>query len=883
MTEDCDSLEFKSSQNAEIRTAAPQECCDTETVRRIPDELRNPPPTPPTTGSTIELLTPKPINIYNHRQTAVCEAEGTEGEIVVTEEGTFTTRFYFSSVLSITENVLQYIARSGKEATVEKLIHDGTITDRAIRTLTGMTLVQAREFIEAAMAIQQQQDDYAKEAAQAKLVCEYWNSEQVATCDDTQMAQPDQDPEAIYRAIIPAKRYSSTVSQEEADSLAYQAAKALLVCFYLNDEVEVDCRTRPGRPMDQMEEVPNDVAPIYPGRDKRVGKAKVPAGMHRSWQSKEDANQRALEVGYSLLNCWYPNDVVYLECEDPDARNYGVSHNGTNPAVADIERKKPGQRVTVPYGYFTSELSTDAATEEARLLAESLLECCYANNAMRFTCAAEEVTLWDGSTTIISPERNQGTYEVVIQEGQFFSCNSQEEADLFAEQSAEGLLECYYCNQRVMPTCVPQWITEGVLDGTIHLPLGEIISNGNYTVNLADLPPEATVGAPSGAYCDTSAQQAQDIASAAAGAKASGAIADCIYVNDAVFVCCAGRDPFTGEELAPGVPHMRVHPSTGEPYIFYTMYSSTACVANEFSRPSSGEYISAPAGMFSMPGADKKDECNQRAIDFAMSALTCVWANPPTWGICTATNYMNSLCDSQWTLGKGLSDWGGQLVDWSNTKDRPVYIPRGYAMYVGAGNDEDEAYLTILSAMNTFGQSMIMCVYTNRLQIYDCNDLPDGPVGKRGNTYVNNGSYGQIAPDTVYAESPTEADYIAAEMARSMAACDLNTVIVNTYPDIPPPEEPGVYSSVSSPGGGGSTPPPSSSKKEEPTPPPQPPGDECCYSDCPQFQGAQSPTSLNLSEIEAIIKNVHDIMQRLDEKADAVKTHADQAIAEANA
>lgn len=904
MNEDCDSVELKANHPAEIHTLNNTECCDTSTVRQIPDELRNPLHTPPEISETVDLLTPKPIIISNHRQSVVCTEAGTSGDEVVVEDGTFTAKFYFSSVLSLTENVLQYIARTGQEAVVEKMIHDGTISDRTLRTLTGMTLVQARELIETVTTIQERQDSYAKESAEAKLYCQYWNNEQVATCDDTQMAQSDQDPEAVFRAMVPAGRYSSTESQEAADNLAFNAAKAMLVCFYLNDEVEVDCRTRPTRPTDNMEEVPNDIAPIYPGREKRVGKAKVPAGTYRSWDSKEDANDKALEFGYSLLVCWYPNEPVHIDCGNDTARSCG-SDPSLPQVNADIDRKLVGQSVDIPYGYFTSEVSAAEATTEAEIMAESLLECCYPNNAMRLRCASEEVRLWTDATIVIDPEPDKGRFEVSVEAGQFYSMVSVEEADLFAQQSMEGLLECIYCNKRVMPVCVPDWITQGVLDGRISLPLQNVITDPvyGYSTRLVDLPPEATIGAAAKAYCDTSAQQAQDIAQAAAGAKAIGASGDCIYTNDAVFVCCAGVDPFTQEELEPGIPHYLVHPETGEPYIFYTLYPLNTCIAHDYSRPSSGgAYLTAPAGMFSAPGDSMKDYVNTEAIEFALSALTCVFTNPPTYGMCTVQDKMGSLCDGSWTLGKGLPDWGGQLVQWSNTAARPVYIARGYVMYVGAGNDEFAAESTIRGVMHSFGDSMIMCVYTNKQAVYTCDDLPEGPVrvevegnedgppGSNGSvtyTYYNNGALGTVGSETIFADTPTEADAIARSLAEAMAACDINTVTCMWWkPKLKPEPEPESSPIIPASSDPGPIPPPTPPQQESssssPAIPQPGPDDPCCYGECPQYASAQNPTAINLSEIHAVIQNVHEIIKRLDNKSNALVEHATTALENAN-
>ena len=785
MSEEDTTIEFTNQEQTQL-APAPSSCCGKTTIRLVPDELRELPSTPP---EPVEPdYTPQPITIYNHTITVFCTEPYTTGDPVTTPEATFTTKLYFSTILSLTDNVLQHIAKQHLEPEIERRLHTGTLTPRDLRKMTGMKLVQAKDFLMTARPIQEQQDTYAREAALAKLECFYWNTEQTATCDDEEMARTGEHPDAVYTATIAAHNYSSTLSQEDADTKAMTVAKSMLHCFYLNDEVEADCTTRPGRPEDEMEPVPNDDEPIYPGRSLRVGHVMVAARTQMSATSKEDANNKALAVAYGMLNCWYPNLPVHAECDDPTARSYLV-----NPAIspakpADIETKTPGQFVDIPFGYFTSELSYDTATQEAEVFAETLIECCYINDPIDLACQDEEVVLDNGEIIIAHPDMTRPNSSLHVLAGQYGSCVSKEEANLVAQQSVEGLLNCEYCNKMILPTCVPNWIIEGVLKpegakGHIPLPLNGTITDGVHSINLADLPPEATVGAPEGYFCGA-AQQAQDVAVAAGGAKTQ-ADADCISINDAVFVTCAGVDPFTGEELEPNIPHARTHPETQEAYIFFTLYPSQTCIAAAVSRPSKGDYISVPAGMFSELGSNRKDLANKDAIEFAMSALTCTFTNPPGASGCVYTDYAKDLCDPNWVAGSGKDPLG--LAAFST---QYAQIGPGYVYYTGIGNDVEYATEVIKKATMDYLRSLLLCVYTNSYVERKCET-----VGRRGKgderecqIITNRGADGIVPANSVYADSYEEAQVVANAMADSMVACDINTICPFWF-HVPDPEE----------------------------------------------------------------------------------------------
>lgn len=920
MSRDCDDITQLPSQ-AEIAPPPPPPPCETETVRPIPDELREPQSTIPPETRT---YTPEPIIISNRPQTAVCPDPNTEGDSVTTPDGVFFEKFYFSTVLSLTENVLSYIAKHHIEPIIEKGIHAGTITIQELRRISGMTLAQAQELLAAAAIIQERQDTYALLAAKAKLVCLYWNKPQTAECIDEEMAHNGEHPDAVFSYTVPAHTYSSPYSQEAADDLARQQAETLIKCVYLSGEVTVDCVTRPERPAENMAPVPNDEEPIYPGRSLRVGQVTVPTGKYASETSKEEAEEKARQAGYALLNCWYPNRYVHRQCEDPDARAHKVKPGDEPQRHADIEKRTRGQIVDIPVGFITSDLSEDMATQEAEILAESLLECCFVNDPFKYSCDPQEVIYGDGTVELRYPDPEKGRTEVVVEEGQFTSCNSKEEANEIARQMSEGLLECMFCNGRVMPVCVPQWVTDGILAGDIELPLTDGLTYKGNVLKFATLPPEATVGEDAGKFCDPIAQQAQLVAEAAGGAKASSVDADCIYRNDLLYACCAGVNPVTKKEMQPNVLHSLVHPETGEPYLFYTMYSSDACIAHDYSYPNSkNDYVVVPVGLFSVGGVDMKDEANARAIEFARTMLYCVWANPKTLGTCEMNNLAISVCDNKWYVGKNIAS-SDQLVFWSNTSRRPVVLPRGYLRYIGVGGDEGQAFSTLWTTAQYFCASMIVCIYTNTTQMASCADTEMGPPRAEVYTegrwtrykYIQDGAMGEIPPYTVYASSPWEADLLARELADSIAACDVNTILIwsedSMSQDAPPPwDAPG---ETTHPNGGYIPPPrpvqsePESERLSSWSSPSSPSstqqessengggggggggGDDCCFGACPLYLGgggASTTRAISLVSEEligqnTIILSVMSGIKRLDMRADALLENVDKLLQKQN-
>jgi hypothetical protein len=116
--------------------------------------------------------------------------------------------------------------------------------------------------------------------------------------------------------------------------------------------------------------VQTDNIDTYLDLERPVGTVKLIRGQIISTVSKQDANEIAKNVAYSMLNCIYLNDPYHTQCEDDDARSYGVSPS--EPKVI-TEPPNSGQIINVKAGYLYSNISPEDANIQVKTLADSLL------------------------------------------------------------------------------------------------------------------------------------------------------------------------------------------------------------------------------------------------------------------------------------------------------------------------------------------------------------------------------------------------------------------------------------------------------------------------------------------------------------------------------
>ena len=773
--------------------------CPPETIVPIPDELREP---ESTTQDTPKLELPGPIPVWNFKQSADCTATGALGDTVVVEAGAVSTVVYFTDVLSISAYVLNFIAKRKLEQHIGNLFHRGTLTENALRKLTGMKVSQARELIDVLRREQKNVDEAAKLHAESMLECYWENTPQEAQCvDDAVVHEGTYKGEtAVFSYEVAAGTVRSQYSQEDADEKAMELAESMLNCFYINEEVEALCEERPDRPMDVMDPVPNDTEPVYEGRELRVGAVVVTSGMFISHLSQEEANELALAYGYSQLVCWYPNVEVTLECDDPNARGPYVDPDETDPAVADIVAKTRGQKVVIPSGFFISELSYEEATRLAEDYAQTLLECCYINKEIYLRCEEETVITFDDRVVTIAPHESSPMIEVYIPRGTFTSCYSQKEADDIAEQQSEGLLSCRYCNVGMPPACVPDWVLEGIEAGDITLPLkaGTICYNGEC-INTSDLPFGATQGIADCVIFNEDAQLAQEMANAVARLPITksdddASLYDCTYYNDKLVVACSSRDPYIEDhELQ---ENAGITPD-GEEYYFMSMYPPGTCISDSFSVPARNNVIVIPAGLWMGKGPDVKAELNAKAFEYATSILQCFLGNPETHAACSDITKFSGFCADAWKFGKNSGFAPDRLTPWSPSPEEYFILPRDFIVYRGKGDDIDTALSQVQGKVLDYLTGRLTCTYINDTQYGDCVGSRETETGqmdcfRRGGEpvivdftkYTIKGcSGGMVVRGMIVAESPAEADIRAKIMADNIVVQDTDTFTIYCVPE----------------------------------------------------------------------------------------------------
>ena len=610
--------------------------------RKVPEELREP-------QGVQETYTPQqfpaPITLYNTSQLATCDNTYplSEGESVLISEGHLTDTITIQSITGVTNDILTLIVNNNLVPVIESKLKARTLTAAELIKLTGMQQQSANTFISLAEAKQAALDTAALELAKSQLVCIWWNDAQEAVCPDPNMASSNESELAVNRYVIPAHTVSSTISKEAANSTAYKQAESKLVCLYASDAITVNCVDRPNAPYENMEWVPTDPEGTEP---RRVGTVTIPQGAYISTVSKEQANLLARQVALSMLNCFYKSEAIDISCEDPEARNTGVNPEYSAAITIDLRNNNEdpggtGQRVILPEGFFISDISTADATSQAQQYAESRLECCFINDYIHVECPEE------------ADEEYSPVWEYSVEQGAFISCISKDDANEQAWTAIAGIVQCIYCNNTVLPNCVPDWVTEACSTGILldsdfevqgklwkagevyklELPINVEGLINPYTrepVNVNDWSIDATVGIAADTVCSDSIREVQEIAELMPTTviKPTDGVQACTFENTRLLAGCAFADPYADNVVAPyeGKDHVNTDdPSEydkffkpwyasdsfelfepnpvlyyGEhdnmPYRIYKAKPSQA-ISAALSYPAPGSYIEFPAGL----------------------------------------------------------------------------------------------------------------------------------------------------------------------------------------------------------------------------------------------------------------------------------------------
>lgn len=857
---DCEDLVFYSPKD-NIGGLRKETACTPSDVH-IPNELREPQDEYTGTGQYAYDL--PPVRVFNIEKSASCAEIGAIGDPGKSEYVVQDSELYKDVNIRIVDDipstVLDYIRANNLIQSIQDAAYARDLQPEWLVRMTGMRYEQAQRLVYVISQEQLRLDTRAQAIADAGIECYYVNNQQAMLCDmesgsisardlfgddfteqqiidyfnerDTQgkKIRPYSDLRGgVMYYIIPTGVIKSSISTAEADRIALQTATTALVCLFVNPLVQVDCTDidRPDKPVhggDDPVPTPTEQewetwvqehhAQDYNLR-RPIGTVVVPEGTIVSYQSQADAEQRARQLGWSGLVCYYINDRQEAECDDEASRSYGVVPGpDTPPADADIVNSKKGQRVVVPEGYIQSEISIQEANDKAIAITQVLLECCVTNDEIKAECPPLVVRDERGQVRTIQPAEGdyvpeQAVTSYVVPAGTFFQCQQtgqsiqdiKEQLNQKARQLAELQLVCYYCNEIVLPTCVPEWVvqavTSGVIveaDGGIVIPAHgaqpqQIIPKGSiyklelplepadiynpYTGDKEDISQwsiNATAGVPKNSICYKDYYPAQYVVEEVnEPVRQEGA--ECPFSNDLIIAGCLVVDPYSGG----------VTPS-GEPYIFYSQHTfdeEYGCISDVYSNPKTGSYIEIPAGTFiftelDVPDAPRqgdadydydkvsamiKQAANTAALNMAKAMLYCVYANPVTYISCDASpdQWENELCGDTWWFSQELDQQypGRQLFDGSPTIDNPIVIP--YGMFQSRQSIED-----VYNRTSVYAQSMVFCLYGNRPATCDCEEK-----GEEGTQYGG----GEVPADVIIDQNPEVADLQAKRMACASVVC----------------------------------------------------------------------------------------------------------------
>jgi len=421
-----------------------------------------------------------------------------------------TREFIFQNIEGIRDDQLAYIAG----LTPLQISAALTADVEAMKSAFRLSFSQATEAVEEIAALQAEVDASALETAQGLIFCVWENAPQTAACGSGAILSPNPPDQVNNPVTVGAGQFTSIISQEDANEQALQEAQRGLSCWWGNAEVTVDCTN-----LGFTKQVPNDALPVYPEAPLRKGTVTLAAGTVFSPSSQADADQQATQLALLQLNCVYFNDTLNLACADlefPDSEDLGP---------ADPVAGTTGSYVVIPEGFVISQISTDDANEQARSIAESLLECYYVNEPQTVTCP-DQVAIIDGENVVVPPSSNSAQITFTVPAKTVQSQVSVVDANAQALALANAQLRCMYCNVAVAALCLP--------DSVAQPPL-PITATPNSGWSL-----DATLGVAAGTFCDESAQAAQLIAQTVGDIPtATFATGDnCTYGNDEFKAAC---------------------------------------------------------------------------------------------------------------------------------------------------------------------------------------------------------------------------------------------------------------------------------------------------------------------------------------------------------
>lgn len=768
--------------------------CDPIENTQIPDQIGGTPVTDPCsepaeeTSPTVTTPTPGvegdpapcipvPFVVYNVRAQAECDPDedGVPADAVpvIIRAAQFNERVNFSVISGLTEDIRCRLAAMPDYSLFTGLLESDQMTPEAVAAIVGCELDKAELLSAAMQEAQDRVNSTAQTTAELSLSCIWFNDEVTVHCPivDPPYATANDTPDAVSTYVFIAKTLFSNVSKQDANTRAIIEAERKLSCFWVNDEITLACEQFTDQDGNPLKPVPNDFEPVREGVPLRRGYVSVVAAEFRSDSSKEDANNQALEIGNSLLNCIYFNEEQVVQCDTSEGPAY--SADGSPASAADPSTNTPGQLVVIPAFQFWSVNNVEEANEQARISAESLLECCYKSKPLQAVCPPIEVTDSEGTVIEIQPDPERSKpVSIFLPEGHAISCVSQADADAIASADISNALGCVYCNLVELPRCVPEWVINGVLDGSISLPLDVNSLIDPLTGEPPDLSTwsvDATVGVPARQICGEDYISVEITAEAGALIPIQTPTSACRYTNDRIAITCyasldtAPKDAkiirifSTDDPIARGATPVQDTWLIIEPgYVNVT--------ENDLPEPPDPDDPDYDLDSIKLM---VKNYANTLAENYAYSLVDCYYENPKTTVTCEGTVMrIPPTHKTEWVIGLGRPD--DDFTDTSNTALNPFIVDPGN--FISRTSLAD-----VYQKTRRYVQQSITCMYCSPPIVGSCVE----------NNALNSVQFPRCS---FVASTPVAAK----QMAESMA----QTVVCYTPPDIPdipdyPDPEPG--------------------------------------------------------------------------------------------
>lgn len=501
--------------------------------------------------------------------------------------------------------------------------------------------------------------------------------------------------------------------QTAVQALADSAAYAGLFCYWQNAEQTASCggtaltnAQKGSVPSEQAARINNDSV--------------VAAGTYISTVSQLDADTVASNAATAALGCIYGNVETTRACTDI----------GFTEAIADTDdtadtldgQKRKGSATVAALTTFSAS-SQASANAAAQALADAELNCFYPNEETTWTCADEGVVAGvAGDTGPVNGDAVTGLpgQSITVPAGFLTSKVSTSDANAQALAYAQGLIECWICNDEQVRTCPDQNYTD--TQGNPQTQAADETVSDPYTVTVAKCTIKSTVGVDN-TDANTRAQQLGDTQ------------LGCRYCNDQINSSCVPAG-----------------------------YSTFPADVDDYDRStwSRDATRGVAADTFCCAGAGAAQNCYEIAtgvatlpIDNQVNGADCRYGNDETEGTCETGAYITGHTDP---IPTADTDKLGTLA----IVEADTFFVAESAAAPGKTAKETANDLAI-----DFANAISFCYYTNTIQNASCPNSGDcayTPSNSNLSDSVAAGSFISLS-------SQAEADSIALAVATSKLVC----------------------------------------------------------------------------------------------------------------